>query len=75
MSHKISPPPRLLPLASQRLNRLDEARKALANSSEPIKAIAYNYGYSDPSCFVRAFRVQFGFTPSKYRKTRNEVSG
>lgn len=45
--------------------RLDRARDALAENPEtPIREIARQAGYDDPAHFTRAFRREFGRTPS-----------
>ncbi len=54
--------------------RLAAAHKTLvARPDTPISAIAYNVGFNDISNFNRAFRQQFGCTPSDIRKTARRV--
>ncbi|MGM0240690.1 helix-turn-helix transcriptional regulator [Enterococcus sp. AZ103] len=46
------------------------------NQTIPITEVALNYGYNDSSTFSKAFKRQFGFSPTQYRKqqelTRNQ---
>jgi AraC-like DNA-binding protein len=50
--------------------RLTAAHQTLAARPDmPISTIAYDYGFSDISNFNRAFRRQFGCTPSDARRT------
>ncbi len=53
------------------------ARELLANSSQPIQAIAYDLGYETPSNFARSFKRWTGMTPKAFRETRavRECSG
>ena len=53
----------------QRL-RLSESLAQLSNPSnrKPIAIIAYELGMVDPSAFSRAFRRQFGISPSDARE-------
>lgn len=37
-----------------------------------ITEIAFRYGYSDLSPFNKAFKRNFGVSPSLYRKARND---
>lgn len=46
--------------------RLDRARQLLDSRSATISEVAYAVGYSSPSNFARAFREQFGLSPSEY---------
>jgi len=47
--------------------RMEKARKLLETTFEPIKSIAVNVGYSDPSHFERYFKESYDLTPSQYR--------
>jgi AraC-like DNA-binding protein len=49
--------------------RLEQARKLLAETREPISSIAVKTGFYDPAHFSRVFRSQFGLTPSEFRRT------
>lgn len=44
------------------------ARRLLANSHLPVKAIAGSCGYSNPSAFIEAFRKREGMTPTRWRQ-------
>lgn len=44
--------------------RLQRARHLLLTSSLPVKEVAYDVGFSDPSYFSRAYSEQFGESPS-----------
>lgn len=54
--------------------RLEKAEQLLINSQMPITSIAYAVGFQDPSYFARAFRQQFGCSPSDFRRHEPEVS-
>lgn len=49
------------------LNRLSTTEEALIN-------IAYDYGFEYPEVFSRAFKRQFGISPSTYRKEKKCVT-
>lgn len=50
--------------------RLREAALRLAGALDPIKIveIAFDAGFGDVSNFNRAFRAEFGMSPSRYRQ-------
>ena len=48
--------------------RLNEAARLIKSTRFNIAEIAIRSGYSDASAMTRAFREQFGMSPSKYRK-------
>ncbi|MFZ6046420.1 helix-turn-helix domain-containing protein [Pseudomonas sp. CR3202] len=45
-----------------------EAKRELAHSSQSIKTIAHDLGYSDVGYFSRFFRKNTGLTPSEFRE-------
>ncbi|RMG62788.1 MAG: AraC family transcriptional regulator, partial [Bacteroidetes bacterium] len=47
--------------------RLQRAADLIAQEAGNISDIAYQYCFSDPTNFARAFKVQFGVAPSQYR--------
>jgi AraC-like DNA-binding protein len=47
--------------------RVEIARRLLADSRQTLGAIAFRLGYSQPSAFHRAFRRSAGMTPGEYR--------
>ncbi len=50
--------------------RLDQIRQELASGSgrrQPISSLAYQWGFENLSTFNRAFKRQFGCSPSRYR--------
>lgn len=49
--------------------RLEWAADRLADSSDPIAAIAYEAGFSDQSHLTRAFKRHTGRTPGRYRRS------
>ncbi|MEJ2870485.1 helix-turn-helix domain-containing protein [Actinomycetospora sp. OC33-EN08] len=50
-----------------RLRRLARARADLASGTDPVSAIAERWGFSDPSHFARAFRLEYGRSPRDFR--------
>jgi AraC-like DNA-binding protein len=55
--------------------RLERARRALENPSQArrsIGEIAFAWGFSDLSHFVRRFRFTYGLTPGDYRRRAKE---
>jgi AraC-like DNA-binding protein len=55
--------------------RLEEAMRELADSmwrGTTITDIAYHWGFSDAGHFARAFRQQFGSSPSRYRQSQGQ---
>lgn len=56
-----------------RLRRLNEARRLLRVSEEPVANIALRCGYVDVTTFVRAFRERFGVPPGTYRRSDGVV--
>ena len=58
------------PGAHQRRLRLDRAAWLLLTSRATVLDIALETGWESHETFTRAFRAQFGTTPSAFRKTR-----
>ncbi len=48
--------------------KLTWSANMLCTTSLTIKEIAYNAGYEDPFYFSKQFRIQFGMSPTQYRK-------
>jgi AraC-like DNA-binding protein len=48
--------------------RLEQARKLLLETEEPIQDIANRIGYLHAFSFIRVFKKAFGLTPGDYRK-------
>lgn len=48
--------------------RLSAAKKLLQTSDFNISEIAYRCGFNDPAWFSRAFKEEFGLSPSVFRK-------
>ena len=53
--------------------RLNEARRLLLDTPQSVAEIATRCGYADPAAMTRAFRAEFGTSPSKTRR-REHVS-
>ncbi|KZS39045.1 hypothetical protein AWE51_10800 [Aquimarina aggregata] len=53
--------------------KIEKAAKLLLFSKEAIKNIAFQVGYSDVQALSKAFKKQFGISPSRYRKQKNEL--
>lgn len=49
--------------------RLQEARRLLATTNEPLSEIALSTGFFDQSHFTKRFRKMTGMTPTQFRKT------
>jgi transcriptional regulator GlxA family with amidase domain len=48
--------------------RLDYARYLLTQTSEPIKRVAINCGWTNEKTFAAVFRTVVGVTPTHYRR-------
>lgn len=54
--------------------RLDSARELLDQGLDmPLKLLAWQVGYSQPSNFITAFRRRFGVSPGAYRRKKPDV--
>lgn len=53
--------------------RLDEAKRLLTTTDNPISAIAEEVGYCYSNSFSRAFRQSEDMTPNQYRKLKQET--
>lgn len=51
----------------QRL-RVEQAKRRLERTDEPVEAIAWQVGYEDPSAFRRLFQRIAGISPGQYRR-------
>lgn len=51
--------------------RLEKAVRMLSFSSEPIKTIAAECGFSSPMFFAREFRQHYSCTPTAFRRQEN----
>ena len=47
--------------------RMEKARQILQTSLAPVKAVAVDVGYNDPTHFERKFKRAYGSTPLQYR--------
>ncbi|MCU6710595.1 AraC family transcriptional regulator [Paenibacillus sp. J5C_2022] len=50
--------------------RIEEAKRLLLESDEPVQHIAARVGYSQALTFIRVFKKQTGLTPGQFRKTQ-----
>lgn len=48
--------------------RLQKAQEIILTTDKPISEIAYETGFNDPSWFSRAYKEEFGFSPSETHK-------
>lgn len=48
--------------------RLQKAKELITTTDKTISEIAYEVGFNDPSWFSRAFKEEFGFSPSDMNK-------
>ena len=56
------------PYAFVKARRLERARRLLATTGLPIKAIAADCGFSDQAHLTRMFSTEFGQTPAVFRR-------
>ncbi len=66
------------PMRYLALRRLDAARARLAETADPITAVALDLGYGSEEAFSRAFRRAYGMPPGRWRETaqaRSIVAG
>lgn len=58
------------PIAYLIKNRMEYAKKLLAESNLTVKTIAAKCGYSDPSFFNYYFKKTFSISPAAYRHSQ-----
>lgn len=58
----------LSPLKYIQRFRLTKAQHLLESSRMPVSAIAYTCGYQQPESLIKIFRLQYGMSPSAYRR-------
>jgi AraC-like DNA-binding protein len=51
--------------------RMDQARELLETTDLSVAAVGQLSGYGNPPAFSRAFRAQYGVSPSRYRALRS----
>ena len=51
--------------------RIETAAQLLRYSTLPIEQIAFNIGYETPASLSKAFKNQYGITPTKYRTNKD----
>ena len=51
--------------------RIEAAARLLRYSALPIEDIAFNIGYEAPAALSKAFKNQYGITPTKYRTNKD----
>jgi transcriptional regulator GlxA family with amidase domain len=56
------------PIAYVQHVRVEEAKRRLERTSEPVDAISYAVGYEDPASFRRLFKRITGVPPGVYRR-------
>jgi transcriptional regulator GlxA family with amidase domain len=56
------------PIAYVQHVRVEEAKRRLERTTEPVEAISYAIGYEDPASFRRLFKRITGVTPASYRR-------
>jgi AraC-like DNA-binding protein len=56
--------------------RMDEARRLLRDTNNPVAEISGAVGYENPEHFIRIFHETWGIPPLEYRKnSRNTIAG
>ena len=58
----------LSPIAYVQRTRVEEAKKRLERTGEPVDRISYAVGYEDPASFRRLFKRVTGVSPGVYRR-------
>ncbi len=58
----------LAPIAYVHRLRVEEAKKRLEQTAEPIDEISWQVGYEDPAFFRRLFKRETGITPGAHRR-------
>ena len=58
----------MTPLAYVQRLRVEEAKRRLERTAEPVDEIGWRVGYEDPAFFRRLFRRITGLSPAAYRK-------
>jgi len=56
------------PIAYVQHVRVEEAKRRLERTTEPVDAISYAVGYEDPASFRRLFKRITGISPGAYRR-------
>jgi transcriptional regulator GlxA family with amidase domain len=56
------------PIAYVQHIRVEEAKRRLERTSEPVDAVSYAVGYEDPASFRRLFKRITGVPPGEYRR-------
>jgi two-component system response regulator YesN len=51
--------------------RIEQAKRFLASTGEPVSSVAALCGYNDPRYFCRVFRKATAMTPVQYRRTHS----
>ncbi len=51
-------------------NKISYAANLVKNSEQPIKAIAYQFGFEDENYFSRVFKQKLGCSPRQFRKSK-----
>lgn len=54
--------------------RMENAAELLRNTDMKVEQICEKVGYSDPTQFIRTFKVYFGTTPLQYRKASHYLA-
>jgi transcriptional regulator GlxA family with amidase domain len=56
------------PIAYVQRVRVEEAKRRLERTSDPVDAVSYTVGYEDPASFRRLFKRITGVSPGVYRR-------
>jgi AraC-like DNA-binding protein len=64
---------RIRPIEYINQSRVMEAQIRLATTAAPVKAIAYELGFTTPQYFARVFKALVGVTPTQYRKLQSHA--
>jgi signal transduction histidine kinase/ligand-binding sensor domain-containing protein/CheY-like chemotaxis protein/AraC-like DNA-binding protein len=53
--------------------RLEKAKIMLLSTNKSVSEVSYATGFNDPSWFSRAFRLEFGFSPSEVNNNKKQT--
>ncbi len=61
------------PIYYTNIVKLEEAKYLLEQTSDPINVIMEKVGFFDAAHFSKIFKKHYGFSPTKYRETSQQM--